>query len=494
MSGGTEKLKSDFIPPPTGGLNLISDPMSFAPNEAKALDNYYIYEWGIRECGPRTVIAMPDGSFPTSFLPFTAAAISRSVLIGTSSGKTYIYDGSSVSLVSGVRGFWNACAYNGVVFLPDSAGAAVATYTFGGVYAATSFTVGGATGAVVFKNRMYFWGITFSVYYAATVGAITGPTNTFDFSSVFQSGSKPVFIASWPYNQGLTNDELFVIGSDSGEILIYSGDFPAAANWQLVCRLEIPRPLCVGGGLSPLANVIKLGQDILVNTCRGVISLAKVLAGRAELSGTDFYSVSRKLGPVMTGCLGDKSTVYPFAYFAGGAHLYVMNYELGAWSRFPSFTTGTDYIPCIGVSTGVSSTPAIPSSYVLVSLTSGGMIRIDESALLGSSALTYEWDTPYMNHGTGNQKLVKYVRVISRDMASSVIHNGIGISNDFDDSKFGTVDNASVAAQGQQYTVQELRPAGAGRWISYRFSKTGSNTACNEIGGAEVAIETGGGY
>lgn len=492
-------VKSQFFKPPIDGLNLISDPGSFQETEARQLDNYYIYDWGIRERGPFTTTALPDGGYPTVMYSFTSAAL-QGTLIGTSKGHIYRWTGSfSADYTSLGANSELTCAvgFNKKIIIPyfqtDTWISVSYDITNDSVGSGYSFVGVPLTGCA-YKDRTY-WAIGSKLYYsdvAATTGLLG---NSFDFGQIFQNGKTIIFACSWSYNQGLSNEELLVVGNDAGEVLIYSGDWPAATNWQLVTRVRIPNPIGrIANSTLVVTKAIPLGQDILITTTRGVISLAAVVNGRAE--DAVYYSVSRKIGPVLTGTVNDRSTMYPFAYFGGTPDLYVLNYERGAWSKFPNVTSGGDYITCINCASQppAQGTPSATDAYVLIGIHSGGFIRVNESAVLGDSTATYTFKSQFYDlDGKGLQSQVTHVQPLGRDIASASLTSTVKLSTEYDDSKVGIMSTQTTTVTDQKYVLQDLAPSDPlGSVKSLWFEKTGSASACNELAGYRVTWQTGG--
>lgn len=499
----TAKLISQFISPPTGGLNLISDPNNFEPNEARILDNYFIYDWGIRERGPFTAVTFADSG--RVFNMFSFCSISkRGTFVSTHTPNIYRYEASGTqTLMLAGSGFNEAFAQNRHLFFPLYGSTACARYNLDtDTWANTSFTLPGGIlfyGGCAFKNRAYFWtGLTGTIYYGG-VDAITGLCTAFDFSPVFQRSTRVVCATAWSYNQGQTNDELFVVVGETGEILIYSGSYPADPNWQLVTRVEAPVPLASYiQGNQPSSHLVKTGQKILLNTARGVIDLGDVVSGKDASSS--YFAVSRKLGTILCDSPGDKSNIAPFAYFAGGTEgaygrdVYILNYERGSWSKFPTIGTGTNTVRCISCSAqGVTFGGSNSDSYVLFGMDGGGLLRLNESATAADSTATYKWATPYFNYQ--NQSAVKKAisaRLLGRDLASTSFSHGLTMRADFDDANILGGDTKSKTVTTTDYTVKEFTPTANARWLSYVWSKTGSGSQLNEVGGMDTILEQGG--
>lgn len=502
--------KSQFIAAPIDGLNLVDPPHLLKPTEARQLDNYYIYDWGIRERGPFTTVALPDGGYPESMFTVSSTSKGQLVWISSSNSNIYYYNGTSFSSSFSTGGSSGNKAssmffFNRKVVFVDSPPAhtydiTTDTYTTSGVnYNGPALAQKGFG----FKDRIYIINndTLSSTVQFGDVDQIAGTLpNEIDFSSIFQTGQTPSWGIAWPFNQGLSNDELFVLGNNNGEILIYSGDSPLSATFQLANKVQIPALLGVSvySNTLTLPTILKLGQDILINTTRGLISLSQVVNGRIQ--DAVYYAISRKIGPVLAGATGDVSYNYPFAYFSGGTgrDIYVLNYERGAWSKFPNVAPVGQTITCIAVTkppyAPIGANPG--TSYVYFGLSGGGFMQLTEGALSGAdTTATYTYSSPYFNWGTPSQKSSKMVRVIGRDMNSTAFTNTVAISRDFQDGTLGASSSATTSSgvANQAYTMQEVAPPGIGTDLSFKFSKTGSASSVNEISGYKVFYEDGGG-
>lgn len=491
--------KPSFVPAPIDGIDRVSPPNEIGATSARELDNYYIYDWGIRERGAfSNTIALPDGGDLKLFFPITIEGISSAV-VSSSAGDSYLYTFSNDNFSAAVPGSItakNAFTYSRKAYFPYGTGVYSIDLLDDTILASGALTVVGFTAdfGFAYRNRVYLIhsGTGTVSYYGAgaTSGAASG---TFDFRDFFQRGTKLIFGTSWSYNEGLSNEELFVVGNDVGEVLVYSGDYPGHANWRIVTRVDIPTPFpgFVNSGTLEQVNVLKLGQDIVIPTTRGAISLAQIVAGRKD---DDYYLLSRKIGPVLTGCPPAMSHNYPFAYFASSQDVYVLNYERGAWSRFPGIATGSDTITHLAVSTPPSFASTNPiTSYLVVGTTAGGFKKLLEGALLSDANVTYTWKTPYFDFGLPVEKQSKFIRLVARDMASSAIGNSVSCSVDFDSTAVGAADAKTTTVSGTGYKTQTLAPPGCGFELSYEFSKGGHASRCNEIAGFKPFLEQGGG-
>ena len=522
-------MSSSFVPAPIGGINRVAPPTQLQPNQARQLDNYFIYDWGIRERGPAAFIDSADYQANTGIFSFTSKALELTLFVkevGSGTLKVYESDGTisdigdfqtDASYQDGVgfsdHRFYDAFIYKGHVMVCFPHGGYVLQWRMSDDEFSAYNIIGGPgpgynrafTGAFVtgfaFKNRAYFLASKDVNLYYGGVGAISGSTSTFDISEFFQRGNYLTWGASWSYNQGDINDELLVVGNDAGEVFIYSGDYPGADNWGLITRIDIPTPLrknAEGGIEQQFTHIVKVGQDVLIPTTRGIVSLSRVVAGRER--GESYYIISRNLGPVIYGYKPAISRVKPFVYYIGEGGVYVLNYERGAWSRITldtNYTAGAfQSLSCSGPPLNVSEENTA-SSFLLIGeygANGSGLWRIDEDDLVGDANANYVWKTPFFDFGTEKQKQSRQVRVISRDMGEDGVKNSVGISVDLDDSVVGNTDTRTETVSDQNYIVQELEPPGCGEYISYVWSKTGDADQANEIAGFRAFYDKGGEY
>ena len=133
---------------------------------------------------------------------------------------------------------------------------------------------------LAFKNRLYFISGDWQIAYSG-VQSISGQLTAFDMGSYFKKGGKLLSIANWTQDAGNGADDLFVLISSEGEVLIYSGLSPEADSWTMIGSFTIPKP--VGKRCWT-----QLGADLIIITQRGYFPLSSVLsdlrANRAMLN------------------------------------------------------------------------------------------------------------------------------------------------------------------------------------------------------------------
>lgn len=131
-----------------------------------------------------------------------------------------------------------------------------------------------------FKNRLYFISGNWQIAYSG-VQSISGHLTAFDMGSYFKKGGKLLSIANWTQDAGNGADDLMVLISTEGEVLIYSGTSPESDDWRMIGTFSITKP--VGKRCWT-----QLGADLIIITQRGYFPLSSVLsdlrANRAVLN------------------------------------------------------------------------------------------------------------------------------------------------------------------------------------------------------------------
>ena len=503
MSGSAVKLKSAFIPPPTDGLNLIAPPSQLKETEARTLDNYWVFDSGIRQ--------MPEF---TQSITYTGAGSSVNLLNSYDTLLLYAVQNKIFKLSSATSGSptditgaatitantWNSCIFNKKIFLFN--GVDNPLYHDFGAGNVTAFSATGPTVAALkqgagYKSRLYAVEIdTTKVWYGA-VGAFSGTFTSFDIGDVLSLGSSTLLcVFPWSYNQGLQTEELFCMLTSRGELLIYSGDNPGAANWQLISKSIIPFP----GGYETSRSgqpFCRVGNEVYVTTERGVIPLSSIVAGVPVTDAN--YAISKKIKNEIAndGNGGAVDRVYPFIYFRDAMSfqsLYIMNYERGAWSRY------TPTLPTVNSLAQLITGVRFFGDYLMIATgePNGLAGSLGYVNLSGGSAstLTYRWKSRFTNFGTSTKKTVKLLRVHGLNYgASSTFKNTASVSADFVDPSSPLTDTRTTSVAADTLTVQELRPPGTGHWLSPVLSRVGVDSISerNEIQGCEIFYEDGGG-
>ena len=123
---------------------------------------------------------------------------------------------------------------------------------------------------LAFKNRLYFISGDWSIAYSG-VQSISGNLTSFEMGSYFKKGGRLLSIANWTQDAGNGADDLFVLISTEGEVLIYTGTSPESDDWRMIGTFSIAKP--VGKRCWT-----QLGADLILITQRGYFPLSTVLS------------------------------------------------------------------------------------------------------------------------------------------------------------------------------------------------------------------------
>lgn len=119
------------------------------------------------------------------------------------------------------------------------------------------------------KGRLFFIEKnTLSLWYLAT-NAIAGAATEFPVGALCQRGGRLVAVSSWSVDAGDGQDDLLVMITSNGEVLVYSGTDPGN-NYALVGIFRTDRPLgnrCM----------VKYGGDLIILTRSGPVSCSELM-------------------------------------------------------------------------------------------------------------------------------------------------------------------------------------------------------------------------
>jgi hypothetical protein len=339
-----------------------------------------------------------------------------------------------------------------------------------------------------FNSRIYLaQNNTTSYWYAAGAPgllAITGALTQVDLSGVFEIPAPIAGLGTWTLNQGLENQELFVVASTQGEILVYAGDNPGATNWQLIAKAKIAQ-------IQARNPFVRFGGELYVITLRGLIAMSTVISGKQ--SEAAYASISRKIKDQLTPLEPPTiSTDQPFLAAIGveRTSVYLMNYERGAWSRLVFNNVAT---PTGGIN--IQSIAWIGSTLVIGD-TSGDVWRCLVSEALGSTTFSV-WRSGFNDFGGAQLKSVKFAKVQGRNLTTGQsfrVRGGI-------EADFQPVANPPTAptdsAAGNSATAPNtcevhLNLGNIGKRISPFTYRVGGTTGQNEIQGIDLYFEDGG--
>lgn len=185
-------------------------------------------------------------------------------------------------------------AANQLYFVTEHSWANGARYYDGSTWNNWGFTEGGGSigGRVMtsYKGRIYIFNGQ-DMYYSA-VGAVTGATTKVDYTSIFKEAPGVIWAGVITNSTGTAQETYLAFGNGAGEILVYGGDNPGAANWTQVGKFKISPPVFYNSAL-------EINNDIWIPTTSGLASL-KELFKAGSSSSSRFYNVSWPIDPYWT--------------------------------------------------------------------------------------------------------------------------------------------------------------------------------------------------
>lgn len=325
-----------------GGLNLIDPLDNMAPEYAIQMDNVIPDSDGDRI---RTgYISCVSGNYKR-LIPVPFAGHEK--LIACKDGTVDVYDPTNWETAPTQKTGYASDNWVSAIFTDGSGtqhlfmanGLDVPIdYTTGGGVVASTFTIPAGVkldSPLSFKNTMYFVGGDWDIYYGGTQ-AISGTLNKFSVGSFFKKGGKILTIQNWTQDAGQGMNDIFVIISTEGEVMLYQGSNPTESDWSSLGVFTIPRP--IGKRCCEM-----VGADIIIMTENGYLPLSSVLsdlrANRTAISG--------KINPIVRGknfTLDWEIHFYSKKGFlfinapssvAGYSHeQHVLNINTNAWCRF----------------------------------------------------------------------------------------------------------------------------------------------------------------
>lgn len=337
------------FPVATGGWNAIDALDAMEPNEAVTLINWFpetTYNRLRRGYTEHCYIGAADS--------ITALAAYNGVsddLLAFADDTWYDVTTSTPATVA--TGFtaatWDTTNYAtaGGQYLIAVNGADTPQIYDGATMVAAVNTIGGAPSTLdfhrvtIYNQRVYYAQVgTLKVWYLP-VGQFQGALTEFDLGPLCAKGGSIAKIATWTRdNASAGANEMFVVVTTEGEVLVYTGDYPGGA-WQISARFAIGQP--VAGPDS----VVRLGPDCIIMCEDGFQPMAHYL--QLGQSQAQAVAISRKIGNAVTAAVNAQKTaagwsglLYPagnmliFNIPQGGGvyYQYVVNTLTGAWCEW----------------------------------------------------------------------------------------------------------------------------------------------------------------
>lgn len=342
--------RSHTIPAPTGGWNASSALDDMPPDQAETLINWFPETTFARLRRGYAAFCDTASGQPVKALMEYTGGTTTALLAATDRELLEVSSGTPILLDAGFSSdAWVGVNYStgGGNYLVTVNGAETTAYVFDGTnLTSASNTVGGVASSVIFSrvesynSRIFFAEAdTLSLWYLP-VQQFQGALTELDLGPLCVRGGSIASIATWTRDNAAAGaNEMFVIVTTKGEVLIYSG--PDPATWTLSARFLVGEPVS-----GPRA-VVKLGPDCVLLCEDGFQPMATYLQlGQSKASA---IALSARIGNAVTQAIRDykaedgwAGVLYPRANMlvfnvprgSGTFFQYVVNTVTGAWCQF----------------------------------------------------------------------------------------------------------------------------------------------------------------
>jgi hypothetical protein len=331
---------------------------------------------------------------------------------------------------------WQYTVFRNKLFLVNGTDQPIEWSGTGNV-AATAWTGPTITNLInvsAYKRRLYFVEKnTAKIWYAQSVDNVSGALVSFDVQSLLTKGGYVMYAGATSQGPSSTpNDELFVIASDQGEILIYAGDNPLSGSWNLVGHYYIGKVLGRRCGFS-------VGGDLHLLTTDGPVPVSSLLGGVAI--DNDYTATAGKIAPTFRERARDYGTnrnwsgIYnplgpyilinvPTADF-GSSECFVQNTITKAWCR-KTWDTGQSYTMFNHPTYGLG---------LYCGLDAGGLVdRIDVSTILSGYLVEIQHSFSFLGNPR-TDKILNFIQPylsLTSDAAPNSYQIKTGIVADFE--------------------------------------------------------------
>jgi hypothetical protein len=310
-------------------MDLLTPLPLLAPTRAPYIENFFINGQSLQVRNGSRIWSTISGASSTTEVPHLVtynAADGTQKLFGFAlpSNRIYDYSTSSATVVYGPAAFSEFGSfikfrsyiyyYDGVNTGARYDGATWSSFSgFTGPVSAASFIAGNP-----YKSRLYLVENNTATVWYGGVNSVTGAMTSFDVSSLFRLGGflLNVFPVSFSSTAEAQNYLAFV--SSQGEVLVYAGDNPGAANWQIVTQFVIGKPInrkafllfqgdaliCTDTGLASLREMLQTGSNngLYVTISRPVDLYWRYLCQGALTTAAEREKVCIEFLP-KTGCI-----------------------------------------------------------------------------------------------------------------------------------------------------------------------------------------------
>lgn len=501
------------MPPPSGGLDLVTPIDSMAPETALELVNVF------PGAGAPTVrlgyerFAYIGISSPIKTLTTLNFQDGTSRLIAATDSKLYAI--TSAGVVSDItntsahtNGDFQFVTFGNNLYLCNGINSA---QVWTGAGSATNLTFTGVTLAnltnvTAYKNRLYFVEKnTSKVWYGGLQVTGTGGTpalTSFDFQYVFNRGGNLLAVGSFSTSTSMTAQDYFWACSSEGEIVFFNGTYAGdATTWGLVARYF------VGAPLGPKAFV-RVNNDVYIITRQGIVPMSGLFISDPQAA---LNILSRNVNPIIsevattfgadgqwTGFFWPQGRRVYFQIPTSGSGNYFLVYSIDtkAWTMFKLFSDLHVLSSC-----EFQNLPFYASSEGVI--WKGETGQADAVTPTDSQSIAFAGRSAFSFYGSrSNYKAFKDIRPILQTRRGVTLN--LWLDTDF--KRSSTVSTATIPAgvytpwgspwgsswsSGIEYTFDRFATKGQGHCAAIRFGGAIKNSTMQIIG-FEIRYDVGG--
>ena len=428
------------MPPPYGGLDLVSPIDNMEPTFALELVNVFPganaptvrlgYEQFANIGTATPIVTLTSLQLKDATTQLIAATDSNIYKITTGGVSTSIKGATTVT-----EGEFQTITYGNNLYLCNGVDNAK-VYTGTGNVIDVTFTgvsIADLINVTAYKERLYFVEQnTAKVWYGGlqvTGTAGTPALTSFDFQYVFTKGGYLVGVGSFSTNTSMTSQDYFWACSSEGEIVFYNGTYAGdPTSWALVARYYIGRPL-------GYRAFVRINNDVWVITEQGIVPISGLFMSDPEAA---VQIVSYKVNPLIS----EYAAVSPFDhqwsgfFWPQGRRVYisipttgnscrflVYSIDTKGWTQFQLYNDEHAFSSCL-----FNQKPYYASATGIV--WKGETGQADAVTATESQAIAYSGRSAFSFYGSrSNYKAFKDIRPILKVKRGVTLN--IGLDTDF---------------------------------------------------------------
>lgn len=501
------------MPPPYGGLDLVSPIDNMEPSFALELVN--VFPGAAAPTVRLGYEQFADIGIATPIVTLASLQLKDATtqLIAATNNDIYsITTGGAVTSIKGATtvtsGEFQTITYANNLYMCNGVDNAKVYTGTGNVQDVTftGVTLSNLINVTAYKERLYFAEKnTAKVWYGGLQVVGTGGTpalTSFDFQYVFTRGGYLVGIGSFSTNTSMTSQDYFWACSSEGEIVFYNGTYAGdPTTWGLVARYYIGKPL-------GYRAFVRINNDVWIITEQGIVPISGLFLSDPEAA---LQIVSYKVNPLISEYAAVTGFDHQWTgfFWPQGRRVYisipttgnscrflVYSIDTKGWTIFQLFNDEHGFSSCL-----FNGKPYYGSSTGIV--WKGETGQADAVTATESQAIQYSGRTAFNFYGSrSNYKAFKDIRPIIK--AKRGITLNLGLDTDF--RRQATVTSISTTssvftAWGSpwgspwsaevEYVFDRYAAKGQGHCAAVRFGGSLKNSTM-QILGFEIRYDMGG--